>query len=212
MGNKDMAHAQQLALRNGLHLAEIEQKRTPGESEIDIQTWIAEGVVDQGRFDERNQAVTQPFAVAERTKNTSPSWLAAAGRRSPSGLVPGLRSKSVRPRRSRVEHRTRELVRVARQVVNGKQSDERVVAVENRQASQMLFFHHSGGFGAMLVFETRSDITGHDVAYRNGRRILCSTDASATDVAIGDDPNWFPVLRYYEGADTELIHFMGALP
>src|SRR5579872_2804034 len=50
VADEDLTHPQQFTRRQWREIAEIEQHRTPAETEVDVETGVAERIVDQTRL------------------------------------------------------------------------------------------------------------------------------------------------------------------
>ena len=106
----------------------------------------------------------------------------------------------------RLEHLTREIVRVAREIVHREEPHGFAVAVQHRQPADVLALHEMRGVGDVLVAEAGGDIFGHDLPHLHPGGVPPVGDRAATDVTVGDHPQQLAVLHHRQRADVEVAH------
>jgi len=88
------------------------------------------------------------------------------------------------PWRNRLEHLPSKIMRTTREVIDGQDSNHRLLAVQNCQSAHAFIPHQARCLCAILVLEAARDKISHDFTHRRFRGVLASADDTTTDVAV----------------------------
>jgi len=114
------------------------------------------------------------------------------------------------PWRNCLEHLPGKIMRTTRKVIDGKDSNHRLLAVQNCQSAHAFIPHQARCLRAILVLEAARNKTRHDFTRRGPRWILASSYNTTTDIAVRYQANRLSILLYRKYTDAHLMHLSRA--